>query len=174
MADSSGRANLIHNSSTKTKRIVRSVLGAETIGMSNAADIGISLRIDIDDMTGHQLPLHMLTDSETLFSFMIKSTTTSELRLMIDIAAAKQSFDRHEIATMAWIQRNQNIADSMTKLAPNPLLVEFMKTNRLSYDVLQTVLRTNTKNQDNRLHPFADSTNAIEDFNVYLANHGLK
>lgn len=95
LADDSGKANLLHCSSSKTKRIVHSVLGAETLGMSSASDIGISLLHDITDMTGSKLELHILTDSETLFSVMIKSTTTSELRLMIDIRAAKQSFDRH-------------------------------------------------------------------------------
>lgn len=106
MVDNTGRTNMIHSFSIKTKRIVRSVLGAETLGLSGTADMSICLMHDINEMMGKQLPLHMLTDSETLFSVLVKSTTTSEVRLMSDIASAKQSFDRDEITTISWISRN--------------------------------------------------------------------
>lgn len=170
MADEQGKANLLHCASAKTKRIVRSVLGAETLGLSNAADMGVSLMTDIRDMLGEQLQLHLLTDSETLFSVLIKSTTTSELRLMIDIAAAKQSFDRNEITTISWIRRRQNIADSMTKLPPNSSFVEFLRSNQLTYDIDQSVLRTNPQTQDNRSAPLADSSDPIREYKTLLAD----
>lgn len=93
MTDAEGKANFTHSASTKTKRIVRSVLRAEKLAISTAADMSISMKQYIEEMTGENIELHMLTDSETLFSVLIKATTTSEIRLLIETATARQSFE---------------------------------------------------------------------------------
>ena len=169
LADKTGSANILHCSSAKTKRIVRSVLGAETLGLSSAADMAVSVMLDIDDMMGKRLELHMLTDSETLFSVLVKSTTTIELRLMIDIASAKQSFDRDEITTISWIRRSENIADAMTKVTPNQTLLQFLRTNKLVYNIDQLVVRTNPNTQDNKQLPLAHEENSIDALVAYMA-----
>lgn len=153
--DATGRVNVVHYSSTKTKRIVRSVLGAETIALSNAADFGICLATELENMLGYRPPLHLLTDSETLFNVLIKSTMTSELRLMIDIVASKESFDRHEITTISWICRHRNLADAMTKFYPMPALLKFMRTNVLNYDIDQSVKRAPITKHSDKQAPFA-------------------
>lgn len=44
----------------------------------------------------HYIPLTILTDSESLFKIIVKSTVTSEKRLMIDIKAITGAYDRNE------------------------------------------------------------------------------
>ena len=77
MDDNHDHSNFIHYSSTKTKRIFRTVLGTETISMSNSIDMEISLSHSFDGIMGYPFPIHVLTDSKTLFDFMIKSSTTT-------------------------------------------------------------------------------------------------
>ena len=47
LADKNNRANIMHFSNKKSKLIVRSVLGAETIGLSNAVDMEMRIAHDI-------------------------------------------------------------------------------------------------------------------------------
>jgi hypothetical protein len=61
----------------------------------------------------------------------VKLGTTKEKRLMIDIMALRQSYERKEIFEMRWINGNDNPADAMTKATPNKALENFVSTNTL-------------------------------------------
>ena len=111
-------------------------------------------------MTGSKLTIHVLTDSETLFSVMIKSTSTSELRLMIDIKSAKEWYERDEISTIAWIRRRENLSDAMTKIGVNNELMNFMHTNELKYTIDQSVARVNNEDKSNPAAELINSINA--------------
>lgn len=63
LADAEGKDNFIHNTSTKWMRIVRSTLGAEKMAMYKASYMSISLKKDIEEMTGKKIEHHMITDS---------------------------------------------------------------------------------------------------------------
>jgi hypothetical protein len=55
------------------------------------------------------------TDSFSLYECMVKLGTTEEKRLMIDIMAIWQSYERRELSEIRWINGNSNPADAMTK-----------------------------------------------------------
>jgi hypothetical protein len=69
------------------------------------------------------LPLTVVcTDSYSLYECLVKLRTIKEKRLMIDIMALRQSYERRELTEVRWINRQDNPADVMTKATPNKML----------------------------------------------------
>lgn len=60
----------------------------------------------------------MLTYSLSIFKVIVKSTITTEKRILIDIRAAREAYERWEICDVGWFLSEDNIADLMTKLSP--------------------------------------------------------
>ena len=93
--------NLIHYSSTKSKRVTRSVLALEIYGMVGGVDMAIAINTTLY-MINEQLDLPKVsivvcTDSYSLYECLVKLGTTKEKRLMINIMALRQSYERREI-----------------------------------------------------------------------------
>jgi hypothetical protein len=59
----------------------------------------------------------------------VKLGTTKEKRLMIDIMALRQSYERRELSEVRWIQGEDNLADAFTKGAPNRAFERFVSGN---------------------------------------------
>jgi len=69
------------------------------------------------------LPLTVVcTDSYSLYECLVKLRTIKEKRLMIDIMALRQSYERRELTEVRWINRQDNPADAMTKATLNKML----------------------------------------------------
>ena len=120
------RGNLIHWSSTKSKRVTRSVLASEIYGMVGGVDMALAINSTIQMIVRQldiPLPLTIIyTDSYSLYECLVKLGTTKEKRLMIDIIALRQSYERRELTEVRWINRQDNPADAMTKATPNKML----------------------------------------------------
>lgn len=133
------RGNLIHWSSTKCKRMTRSVLASEIYGMVNSFDIGLSISttfsIVAEQLGLPSLPLVICTDSRSLYECLVKLGTTKEKRLMIDIMALRESYQRREITEIRWIIGEDNPADAMMKATPNKAFQRFIDSNELSIRV---------------------------------------
>jgi hypothetical protein len=56
-------------------------------------------------------------------------TTTKEKRLIIDIMALRQSYERRELTEVRWIHGDDNITDAFTKDTPNKALERFVSNN---------------------------------------------
>jgi hypothetical protein len=127
--------NLIHWSSTKSKRVTRSVLASEIYGMVGGVDMAIAISTTIkmitDQLGFEKIPMIVCTDSYSLYECLVKLGTTKEKRLMIDIMALRQSYERREIMEIRWINGGDNPADAMTKADPNKALEKFITTNTL-------------------------------------------
>jgi len=67
-------------------------------------------------------PIVICTDSYSLYECLVKLRTIKEKRLMIDIIALRQSYERRELTEVRWINRQDNPADVMTKTTPNKML----------------------------------------------------
>lgn len=128
--------NLIHWSSTKSKRVTRSVLASEIYGMVNGVDMAIAISTTLKMITNqlqyNEIPTIVCTDSYSLYECLVKLGTTKEKRLMIDIMALRQSYERRELFEIRWINGNDNPADSMTKAVPNKALETFVNTNSIN------------------------------------------
>jgi hypothetical protein len=88
------KGNLIHYSSTKSKRVTRSVLASEIYGMVG----GVNIIKMIMDQLGFSYPvITICMDSYSLYECLVKLGTTKEKHLMIDIMALCQSYKQWEI-----------------------------------------------------------------------------
>ncbi|PVH67319.1 hypothetical protein DL98DRAFT_600668, partial [Cadophora sp. DSE1049] len=132
-------SNIIHASSTKCKRVTRAVLASELYAMVAGVDMLISLATTANMVTDKlgfpRLPTVVCTDSLSLYECIIKLGTTKEKRLMIDIIAIRQSYERRELTEIRWIGGDHNPADAMTKATPNKALQQLIDTNRLTVKV---------------------------------------
>jgi hypothetical protein len=133
------KGNLIYYSSTKSKRVTRSVLASEIHGMVGGDNMAITINTTIKmitDQLGFSHPaITVYTDSYSLYECLVKLGTTKEKRLMIDIMALCQSYERQEIAEIRWINGKDNPANAMTKSTPNKALESFLDSNQLTVRV---------------------------------------
>lgn len=122
--------NVIHFSSTKSKRVTRSVLASEVYGMVAGVDMAYAISSTLSLITEHlkmpTIPTIVCTDSYSLYECLVKLGTTKEKRLMIDIMALRQSYERRELMEIRWIRGDDNLADGFTKATPNKALEDFI------------------------------------------------
>ncbi|KAI0997137.1 hypothetical protein K3495_g11048 [Podosphaera aphanis] len=120
MTDKYKNANIIHWSSTKCKRITRSVLASELDAMVYGFNTSTTIKSTLSRILRTEKPILLVicTDSRSLYDFLFKLGTTREKRLMIDITSLRHSYERREITEVIWIDGNTNPADAMTKSKP--------------------------------------------------------
>uniref|UniRef100_A0A8H7N2W5 Uncharacterized protein n=1 Tax=Bionectria ochroleuca TaxID=29856 RepID=A0A8H7N2W5_BIOOC len=137
--------NILHWSSTKCKRVTRSSLASEVYGMVAGFDVGVTiastLRMVTSKLSLPEIPLVICTDSLSLYECLVKLGTTAEKRLMIDVMALRQSYERREIAETRWIHGDDNPADALTKVKPNTALSKLVESNELRVRVQGDVKR---------------------------------
>lgn len=126
--------NLIQWSSTKCKRVTRSVLASELYAMVAGFDASCVLNHTIDRIMTKSIPLVIWIDSFSLYGCPVKLGTTKEKRLMIDVAVVRQAYQRREIAEIICIKGTSNPADAMTKTGCNSALKEIITSNRYFID----------------------------------------
>jgi hypothetical protein len=141
LIDAKAHANILHWSSTKCKRVTRSVLASELYAMAHGFDISAAVKSTIDRTLEINLPLVLCTDSRSLYDCLVKLGTTQEKRLMIDVMCLRQAYERREIAEVKWIKGSTNPADSMTKVKPSNALKQLIDTNMVQLDVEEWVER---------------------------------
>jgi hypothetical protein len=94
-------SNVIYYSSTKCKRVTQSVLASEIYSIVNSFDIGIAIVTTLRIITGclrlPAIPLVIYIDLYLLYECLVKLRTTKEKRLMINIIALRQLYERREI-----------------------------------------------------------------------------
>jgi hypothetical protein len=86
------------------------------------------------------IPLILATDSKSLYDCLVRLGTTIEKRLMIDVMAVLQSYERRKITEVKWIHGSNNPADSMTKSKPSLALKTVIATNRINLDTTEWAL----------------------------------
>jgi hypothetical protein len=127
--------NVLHWSSTKCKRVTRSVLASEVYGMATGFDLGMvlstTLRLIATQLDLPPIPLVICTDSYSLYECLVKLGTTKEKRLMIDIMSLRQAYEQREIHEIRWVHGDDNPADAMTKSSPNRALERLLDSNEL-------------------------------------------
>ncbi|KAK6218074.1 aurora kinase 2 splicing [Colletotrichum tabaci] len=125
--------NVVHYSSTKSKRVTRSVLASEIYGMVAGVDMAYAILSTLAMITKKLnlpiIPTIACTDSYSLCECLVKLGTTQEKRQMIDIMALRQSYERRELYEVRWINGDDNLADALTKATPNQALENFITTS---------------------------------------------
>lgn len=156
LCDASGRCNVIHYSSHKSRRVVRSVLGGEVYAFADEMDVGLTLKHDLEGIVGRPTGLRMFTDSKTFFDVITKNTTTTEKRLMIEIKAVRESYERMELSDVPWIRSENNPADALSKVKENAVLNHIVDKQVVDHEVEQWVIRSSAS--DSEVTPLHAST----------------
>ncbi|KAI1008166.1 hypothetical protein K3495_g77 [Podosphaera aphanis] len=131
LADEHNNCNIIHWSSVKCKRITRSVIASELYAMCQGFDTACVLKDTVDKIIDEEVPIIVCIDSFSLFECLVKLGTTREKRLMIDLKALRQAYERREIAEIIWITGESNPADALTKYGGNQALEQLINTNKV-------------------------------------------
>ena len=142
--DASNKANIVHWSSVKCKRVTRSVLASELYGMAHGFDIGAAIKSTVDKILQVNLPLILCTDSKSLYDCLVRLGTTQEKRLMIDVMCLRQAYERRQVTEVKWIDGETNPADAMTKGKPCTALSQLIDTNRIELRAVGWVERTDS------------------------------
>jgi len=151
LADSK-KANILHWSSIKCKRVTRSVLASELYAMAHGYDISVAIKSTLDLILQHHrignggtdvgIPLVLCTDSKSLYDCIVRLGTTQEKRLMIDVMGLRQAYERKQISEVKWIAGGSNPADAMTKSKACDALEKLITTNSIDIQAIGWVERT--------------------------------
>jgi hypothetical protein len=136
--------NLIHWSSIKCKRVIRSVLAVELYVMINDFDVEAIIKSIIEHILKlkNSLSLILLTDSKSLYDCLVKLSTTAEKKLMIDLMCLRQSYERRKIAEIRWIDEDSNSADAMIKSKSCNVLIKLIDSNIIELKITEWIERT--------------------------------
>ncbi|EKD14183.1 polyprotein [Drepanopeziza brunnea f. sp. 'multigermtubi' MB_m1] len=97
-----GFVAILGNEAHKCKRVTRAVLASELYAMSLGIDMAIAMSTTFAQITAQLRILNFLvvvcTDSYSLYECIVKLGTTKEKRLMIDIMAIRESYERRELS----------------------------------------------------------------------------
>lgn len=157
LADAKGNANIIHWSSTKCKRITRTVLA-----LAHGFDVVATIKATATQVLRlmETLSLVICTDSKSLYDCLVKLGSTQEKRSIIDTMALCEAFERKEINEVKWISGGSNPVDAMTKAKPCPALSNLIDSNKLDLHVEGWTERTGA--QDSPLFSSFSVTHASE------------
>ncbi len=145
-------ANILHWSSIKCKKVIRSVLAAELFVMIYDFDVDLVLKsIFIKMLDNTFISLILTTDSKFLYDCLIRLSIIVEKSLMIDVMILYQFYERREITEMIWIHEINNSANSIIKIKSSTALETMIDINKINLNTIEWVKRTReTVNQSKR------------------------
>jgi len=120
---------------------VRSIVACEVYAFADAFDATFILKHDLERIYLQHLPLVMLTDSKQMFDVITRTSHTTEKRLMIDVAAARETYNRNEMSNVGLVKSEQNVADGLTKQRLCSALDAVLRTGRDVIPVEQWIIR---------------------------------
>ena len=116
LADASSNFVPIIYKSYKARCVTTSVPAAELIAFSNLFDASYTLTKELEKLLGRRkVAVQLLTNSKSLFDIISKGSRTSEKRVMLDIARARQGYRNFEIDDIGFVRSGDNIADGLTE-----------------------------------------------------------
>ena len=127
--------------SYKSRQVVRSAMAGEVIAFSDLFDRAATLAAEIGEIFGRKIPVQLLTDSKSLFDVISKGSRTSEKRVMLDIAAAREGFRDKVISDIGFVRSSQNLADGLTKPMAQASLRVVLSTGFLDVKPEQWIIR---------------------------------
>jgi hypothetical protein len=139
--DETNRFNLVTFRSGQCHRVTHSAMAAETCAFAECFDAAYVLNHDLETLLCRPIRLQMLTDSKQLFDCISHSSRAKERRIMIDVAAAKQAFERNEISDLGHVRGSDMLADCFTKVTRPVQLMEALERRVLDHGIQQWIVR---------------------------------
>jgi hypothetical protein len=141
LADSK-HANIVHWSSVKCKRIIRSVLAAELYALAHDFDLDVVLKATLSAIFDRFVSLVLCTDFKSLYDCLVKLDTTQKKRLMIDVMSLRQSYEQRKITKIKWIHDINNSIDFMIKSKAFTTLKTLIDINTINMNINEWVERS--------------------------------
>eukprot|EP00171_Calliarthron_tuberculosum_P020652 IDg20652t1 len=91
-------------------------------------DIAKTITTEIEVILNYKIAVQLFTDSKYLFDVISKRSRTSEKRLMLDIAAAREGFCNRIISDIGFVRSKANLADGLTKSMSQAALQRVVST----------------------------------------------
>jgi hypothetical protein len=92
----------------------------------------IILKIIINQKNLPEILIILYIDSKFLYEYIIKLGIIKEKYLIINIIAIRQAYEKKELFEICYINKQDNPADTITKLLLNKVLKKFVNTNKLT------------------------------------------
>ncbi|KAF1827998.1 hypothetical protein BDW02DRAFT_335885 [Decorospora gaudefroyi] len=106
----------------------------------------------MDRLSLPHVPIVVCTDSLSLYECLVKLGATKEKRLIINIMALQEAYERGELKDIRWIDGRDNPADSITKANANTSIEQLINTNELELRVQGWVNRAKPHNNSTLSH----------------------
>ena len=90
-------------------------MAVEVFAFSLAFDQAFVRRHGLQEILGVNIGSTMYTDSKQLFDVITRAAHTIKKRLMVELLAARQAYNRHEISNVGLVAGESNPADRLTK-----------------------------------------------------------
>ena len=116
LCDKNDNACVLHFTSYKSRRVARSLLGAETYAFADVYDFVYCVKTDLERILERRIPFNMFTDSKSLFDVITQCSHTQGRMLMIDLQSVRNAYATHEISNVGFIRGRNNPADGLTKI----------------------------------------------------------
>ncbi len=101
-----------HFESYKSKRIVLSPMASEVVAFGDFLDTAACISSELQNVYNRKIPLQLFSDSKSLFDVISTGSRTSEKRLMLDIAAAREGSRDSILSNIGFIA--DGLAQTMT------------------------------------------------------------
>jgi hypothetical protein len=141
LMDKFDRFAIIKFRSGKCHRVTHSAMAAETCAFIEVFDAAFVLKLSLGKLLKRQIRSQMLSDSKQLFDAISHSTQTKEKRILIDIAASKQSFERFEISDPGLVAGRDMLADCFKKVMEPIRLMSALESGFLRHQIKQRAFR---------------------------------
>lgn len=83
----------------------------------------------------------MFTYSKSLFHVKTKSSSTAEKRLVIDISASREAYEKVEISKIGLVKSENNPAEVFTKQTMNEIFRSIYKANQRRHSIEKWIVR---------------------------------
>ena len=172
LADKFGKRNILHYASYKSRRVTRSVLGAEVYAFADAFDYAYVIRHDLEEILNQCIPLQIMTDSRSLFDVIVRNSTTSDRRLMIDIKDVRESYESQKISHVGFVRSKTTLQTH----SQNPNIVMHLKGSCVLEQLIFMLMNGLFDSQVRKIQPHLSnesrgSVNPIMPTYLFIACH---
>lgn len=99
----------------KSRRVKRSAMAGEVIAFSDLFDVSITISLYLSRLFGRRIPVQFHTNGKYLFDVISKGSRTSEKRMILEIAAARECLRTEIISDIGFICSYSKVADVQIK-----------------------------------------------------------
>ena len=118
LMDNTGQCCPIAWNAHKIKRVVRSTLAAETLGLEEGLEASYYYREMLASILGvkpRTVMIEAYVDNKSIIEAILSTRLVEDKRLRVDVAAIKESLQLHDVKTIQWVPGHLQLANPMTK-----------------------------------------------------------